>query len=172
MKLSEISLYEAELNIEQEYYALLNSEFNSKGTLRGILNILFKSFKIHPERNVPCSKLLKNTKVDRDKYTETAQRYVVRRINPILDVYNSKFDVTFRIEKEGDNYRFNIKYKKHNFLNIRSVAISSFASPPVWEAAAFAPSSVRPAFMARTGFFAATSLATSINVSGSLKPST
>ncbi len=65
-----------------------------------------------------------------------------------------------------------LKVRMPAFLNIRSVAISSFASPPVWEAAALAPSLVRPAFMARTGFLAATSLATFMNVSGSLRPST
>ena len=58
------------------------------------------------------------------------------------------------------------------FLKMRSVAMSSLASPPVWEAAALAPSRVRPAFIARIGFWAATAVAVRMKLAGSRRPST
>ena len=56
------------------------------------------------------------------------------------------------------------------FSKISSVAISTPAREPVWDEAALAPCTVRPAFMASTGFFAATSRAASRNSCGSEKP--
>ncbi len=57
------------------------------------------------------------------------------------------------------------------FSKISSVAMSTPASDPVWDEAALAPWTVRPAFIASTGFFAATSRATSRNSFGSENPS-
>ena len=63
-----------------------------------------------------------------------------------------------------------VKERMPVFSKISSVAISTPAREPVWEEAALAPCSVRPAFMASTGFRAATSRATSRNSCGSEKP--
>jgi hypothetical protein len=57
------------------------------------------------------------------------------------------------------------------FSKISSVAMSTPASDPVWDEAALAPCSVRPAFMASTGFRTATPRAVSRNSRGSENPS-
>jgi hypothetical protein len=55
---------------------------------------------------------------------------------------------------------------------ISSVVVSCFIRPPVWELTALAPARVRPVFMPRIGFLAATSRATSKKPRGSARLST
>jgi len=107
--------------IDKEYQALLNAEFNSKGSLRPIIEILYEAFRNDPGEYLTASQLLKNTAVSKKRYVETAQRYTQRRINnQILGQYRGKNGSSFWIEKNGNAYRLRVKFDGKDYLAIKS----------------------------------------------------
>lgn len=128
MKQLSLNLNQFLYKIDKEFDLLLHSQFNSKRSLRPIIEILYEKFKENPEGYLTAAQLLKHANVGKKKITETAQIYVTVRINSqILNGYEGESGISFYIEKNGNTYRLRVSYKGQNFLKLGSkLADSTF----------------------------------------------